>query len=110
MFFFFSSRRRHTRFKCDWSSDVCSSDLQRPQRQLTAIRSLSIASRHVHGSTDRVGRIDRAGGPKIGRASCRARVEISVVAVSLQTPSSPHSAPRYPTTRLPPTFHHSCCP
>src|SRR5260370_10994853 len=27
--FFFSSRRRHTRFKCDWSSDVCSSDLPR---------------------------------------------------------------------------------
>src|SRR4030066_1934349 len=26
-FFFFPSRRRHTRFKCDWSSDVCSSDL-----------------------------------------------------------------------------------
>src|SRR2546430_7050197 len=24
---FFSSRRRHTRFDCDWSSDVCSSDL-----------------------------------------------------------------------------------
>src|SRR2546427_6531161 len=28
-FFFFSSRRRHTRFDCDWSSDVCSSDLGR---------------------------------------------------------------------------------
>src|SRR5690606_25481580 len=28
-FFFFSSRRRHTRFSRDWSSDVCSSDLQR---------------------------------------------------------------------------------
>src|SRR5688572_31247714 len=27
-FFFFSSRRRHTRFDCDWSSDVCSSDLK----------------------------------------------------------------------------------
>src|SRR2546430_7586807 len=27
--FFFSSRRRHTRFDCDWSSDVCSSDLVR---------------------------------------------------------------------------------
>src|SRR2546430_10749794 len=27
-YFFFSSRRRHTRFDCDWSSDVCSSDLQ----------------------------------------------------------------------------------
>src|SRR2546430_5774558 len=26
-FFFFSSRRRHTRFDCDWGSDVCSSDL-----------------------------------------------------------------------------------
>src|SRR6266481_8892132 len=25
--FFFSSRRRHTRWNCDWSSDVCSSDL-----------------------------------------------------------------------------------
>src|SRR5205085_9461990 len=29
-FFFFSSRRRHTRFDCDWSSDVCSSDLIDP--------------------------------------------------------------------------------
>src|SRR5438132_6810090 len=28
-FFFFSSRRRHTRSLCDWSSDVCSSDLRR---------------------------------------------------------------------------------
>src|SRR5688572_32644028 len=27
LFFFFSSRRRHTIFDCDWSSDVCSSDL-----------------------------------------------------------------------------------
>src|SRR2546430_9394594 len=34
IFFFFSSRRRHTRFDCDWSSDVCSSDL-RP-RELAA--------------------------------------------------------------------------
>src|SRR3712207_9473323 len=28
VFFFFSSRRRHTRYWRDWSSDVCSSDLQ----------------------------------------------------------------------------------
>src|SRR3989454_7399171 len=28
-FFFFSSRRRHTRLQGDWSSDVCSSDLAR---------------------------------------------------------------------------------
>src|SRR2546430_10455283 len=30
-FFFFPSRRRHTRFDCDWSSDVCSSDLGQAQ-------------------------------------------------------------------------------
>src|SRR6266478_7887507 len=40
-FFFFSSRRRHTRFDCDWSSDVCSSDLRersgwRPDRRRPA--------------------------------------------------------------------------
>src|SRR6266446_5888153 len=29
IFFFFSSRRRHTRLQGDWSSDVCSSDLPR---------------------------------------------------------------------------------
>src|SRR5256885_12932044 len=29
LFFFFSSRRRHTRLQGDWSSDVCSSDLGR---------------------------------------------------------------------------------
>src|SRR3990167_7657135 len=33
MFFFFSSRRRHTRFDCDWSSDVCSSDLPEAKRE-----------------------------------------------------------------------------
>src|SRR6266511_2075080 len=35
-FVFFSSRRRHTRFSRDWSSDVCSSDLVEEQRLLTA--------------------------------------------------------------------------
>src|SRR5690606_40815097 len=32
--FFFSSRRRHTRFSRDWSSDVCSSDLRTGNRSL----------------------------------------------------------------------------
>src|SRR5256885_12802706 len=38
-FFFFSSRRRHTRLQGDWSSDVCSSDLDRtaPERCFPAI-------------------------------------------------------------------------
>src|SRR6478735_11866632 len=31
-YFFFSSRRRHTRLQGDWSSDVCSSDLRRRRR------------------------------------------------------------------------------
>src|SRR2546430_8115432 len=35
VFFFFSSRRRHTRFDCDWSSDVCSSDLTGPAGGVT---------------------------------------------------------------------------
>src|SRR2546430_2131648 len=30
LLFFFTSRSRHARFACDWSSDVCSSDLLRP--------------------------------------------------------------------------------
>src|SRR6267143_504144 len=38
-FFFFSSRRRHTRWNCDWSSDVCSSDL----RISTALRACAVA-------------------------------------------------------------------
>src|SRR5256886_1645759 len=37
--FFFSSRRRHTRFDCDWSSDVCSSDLPFPTRTYTTAQS-----------------------------------------------------------------------
>src|SRR5260370_28899317 len=43
--FFFSSRRRHTRFKCDWSSDVCSSDLARPRL---------VRRRDTHRVTERV--------------------------------------------------------
>src|SRR5688572_31049454 len=38
--FFFSSRRRHTRFDCDWSSDVCSSDLRVQKRFHDRRRSL----------------------------------------------------------------------
>src|SRR5260221_5026758 len=33
LYLFFSSRRRHTRSLCDWSSDVCSSDLARTAPQ-----------------------------------------------------------------------------
>src|SRR5690606_39852920 len=45
--FFFSSRRRHTRFSRDWSSDVCSSDLlplHPNQRPRLAVRASLIAT------------------------------------------------------------------
>src|SRR2546426_6005388 len=42
-FFFFSSRRRHTRLQGDWSSDVCSSDLQ--SKQFRRIPSLELQPR-----------------------------------------------------------------
>src|SRR3989475_3759609 len=44
-FFFFSSRRRHTRFDCDWSSDVCSSDLETVHRPTcTPVRTRTLST------------------------------------------------------------------
>src|SRR2546430_9842922 len=88
--FFFSSRRRHTRFDCDWSSDVCSSDLiwiyrQRPDvnaivhthapyaSALAAtghrLRTIHMDSAMLHGCAH----LPEWPG-EIGRASCRERV------------------------------------
>src|SRR6266568_6307705 len=36
--FFFSSRRRHTRWNCDWSSDVCSSDVSRQRNETRCVQ------------------------------------------------------------------------
>src|SRR5438046_8252381 len=86
--FFFSSRRRHTRLVSDWSSDVCSSDLPESSR-LSPIGGVTPKSARCakvpatapvcwhHGS-----RRPRRGWrywrlPKIGRASCRERGEVS---------------------------------
>src|SRR2546430_11869694 len=53
-FFFFSSRRRHTRFDCDWSSDVCSSDLSsRPCRATGSLGSRRNVSAQPHRTQDR---------------------------------------------------------
>src|SRR5699024_5248377 len=50
---FYSSRRRHTRSKRDWSSDVCSSDLlaelEAKERQATGINNLKIGFNRVFG-------------------------------------------------------------
>src|SRR2546430_6002626 len=88
-FFFFSSRRRHTRFDCDWSSDVCSSDLYRPGPRIAAVTARVIRVRpvvsHHPQPPGRHGHVEGlVGWPltgvqiiplvQIGRASCRERV------------------------------------
>src|SRR3712207_6896799 len=88
-FFFFSSRRRHTRYWRDWSSDVCSSDLgaERLGAALDLVLGLDVAVDDVEvlGGEARDGlrtlvelRGDLGGrevaAAQIGRASCRERV------------------------------------
>src|ERR1041385_9270182 len=66
-----ASRRRHPRCSRDWSSDVCSSDLQLFPDELIKIDPPALPRQE--------NLVD-----EIGRASCRERAEISVVAVSLK--------------------------
>src|SRR5207237_764986 len=47
--FFYSTRRRHTSFKCDWSSDVCSSDLADSARGRAVRRARRGAAASAHG-------------------------------------------------------------
>src|SRR5256886_11783231 len=88
--FFFSSRRRHTRFDCDWSSDVCSSDLgardllchARQMRRRLMLMSMIDLNPRLVGVLLRVEleiMLPGRGGARfpsrqIGRASCRERV------------------------------------
>src|SRR2546430_7992277 len=84
-FFFFSSRRRHTRFDCDWSSDVCSSDLiPLLEGSFDAIVYADVLE-HLADPLRVLSELDRYLAPdgfvivsvpniEIGRASCRERV------------------------------------
>src|SRR5688572_30493734 len=71
--FFFSSRRRHTRFDCDWSSDVCSSDLtagvHEPQHAMPEITASTPISLNFFANV-----AIASFSSQIGRASCRERV------------------------------------
>src|SRR3712207_9533173 len=107
MSFFFTSRRRHTRYWRDWSSDVCSSDLGPRGDALGAglraagaepivVRPGDSFAATATGYRLRPGvraDHDELVAAQIGRASCRERVQISVVAVSLKK-NSRRSAPR----------------
>src|SRR5260370_17954160 len=76
LFFFFSSRRRHTRFKCDWSSDVCSSDLIDPRD----IHVHDPPCTHEHGC-----RADRAHGYHADRSADRKQTIAKRAAVSTRS-------------------------
>src|SRR5690606_39612985 len=98
---FFSSRRRHTRFSRDWSSDVCSSDLETAQKLRMVFEAIRTtrgvylfdeidALAAARGTENDIGEarrvlnsflqfLDEDTGPsKIGRASCRGRESVSV--------------------------------
>src|SRR5688572_33358026 len=82
---FFSGRRRHTSFDCDWSSDVCSSDLVE-ERHAEVDGAMDGGNRFgfVRGAVElRHAHAAEAHG-EIGRASCRERVEIPVGVVDLR--------------------------
>src|SRR5688500_20402490 len=101
--FFFSSRRRHTRLQGDWSSDVCSSDLQARRRTSEPLAD-DEELRRVVRDEDPVDVAERVGAQnpsvwrdgdelvvawrEIGRASCRERVEIVVAAGGLNSTRS----------------------
>src|SRR2546430_12312412 len=81
--FFFSSRRRHTRFDCDWSSDVCSSDLPSLQLQLERLKSASFLETATN--------IIAIGKPGVGKSHCLAAVGYAVIEAGypvLWTPTS----------------------
>src|SRR5699024_11683713 len=83
--FFFSSRRRHTRSKHDWSSDVCSSDLifqlvQSIKRgdKVIAIVAPAFINQFPGMTPSKLKAAMRKLGFEIGRASCRERAQRSV--------------------------------
>src|SRR5690606_41083315 len=81
--FFFSSRRRHTRFSRDWSSDVCSSDLVEPDaatynlsventRQAITPKTKAILVVHLYGQLAEMPALMRSEERRVGK-ECRSR-------------------------------------
>src|SRR5258707_15745702 len=63
LFFFFSSRRRHTRYWRDWSSDVCSSDLYRRPPVLEHLRLAQVIHVERLEYTSATADVERFNGP-----------------------------------------------
>src|ERR1044071_10107016 len=77
-FFFLKQKTEYEISSRDWSSDVCSSDLKRKSARPPRFFCWARCRDSTYCSSER----------EIGRASCRERVEISVVAVSLKKKGS----------------------
>src|SRR5690606_39634226 len=97
-YFFFSSRRRHTRFSRDWSSDVCSSDLyeQEQIRKITQAEAALKTECEKYNIAWTILRptmiygcgLDRNVSAKIGRATCRERGDTPTCDVYRDTQSA----------------------
>src|SRR5947209_11323922 len=95
LLFFFSSRRRHTRYWRDWSSDVCSSDLAKYLVETQKVNAkhigvyggsyggfITLMAMFTAPDTFAAGAANRP--VEIGRASCRERGENSMGAEALK--------------------------
>ena len=71
MFFFFKPKTAYEIYQCDWSSDVCSSDLMTSHKKI--IKPFTKATRLATSRKSSLHRPTRTK-EKIGRASCRERV------------------------------------
>src|SRR5580658_4886968 len=89
-FFFFSSRRRHTRLQGDWSSDVCSSDLGPRLVSVTARRNGLSASQLF--TWRRLAREDRLSGDAVP-ALVPVEIAFTPAPGSTCTPQPPSSPP-----------------
>src|SRR5256886_3512966 len=96
IFFFFSSRRRHTRFDCDWSSDVCSSDLGitvlLSRDDTTNERALGPRGRLEAPRFLQLALLAGSGGYSGSRALCEAALEIERTTAATVVSLSRHTA------------------